>query len=184
MPGVPAPASGHWRPMTAADLPMVKALADAIHAAYPESGIVFAERLALHGDGCLVLQGPGGIAGYVLSHPWRMREPPALDVRLGALPERATTYYIHDLALQPSVRGSGAATAAVARLAARARALQLPNMTLVAVGNSVHFWRRQGFVAVADPALAGKLASYGGHATYMSRPLPPAIQRQDVRDET
>jgi len=36
-----------WRPMLAADLPHVKALADAVHTAYPEDAAIFAERLRL-----------------------------------------------------------------------------------------------------------------------------------------
>lgn len=48
-----------WRPMTATDLPAVKALADLIHVAYPEDEAVFADRLAHHPPGCFVLQGEG-----------------------------------------------------------------------------------------------------------------------------
>ncbi|NEW95116.1 GNAT family N-acetyltransferase, partial [Rhodopseudomonas sp. BR0M22] len=43
-----------WRGMTPADLPAVDAIAAVVHAAYPEDAAVFAERLALHPDGCLV----------------------------------------------------------------------------------------------------------------------------------
>ncbi|WP_328516527.1 hypothetical protein [Tardiphaga alba] len=52
-----------WRPMTAADLPIVKSLADIIHPAFPESEAVFANRLALHPDGCAVLDGDDGLRG-------------------------------------------------------------------------------------------------------------------------
>ncbi len=159
-----------WRAMTAADLPAVKTLADFIHPAFPESEAVFANRLTLHAAGCEVLDGDNGLKGYILSHPWQDRVPPPLDAVLApvALP---STYYIHDLALLPETRGSGAGTAIVGQLAARARALGLPNMTLVAVNNSVHFWQRQGFTVTDDPALAAKLASYGDQARFMTRVL-------------
>ena len=159
-----------WRPMTTADLPAVKRLADAIHPAFPESAAVFANRLTLHADGCEVLDGDNGLKEYVLSHPWQDRSPPPLDAVLqpAASP---STYYIHDLALLPETRGSGAGTAIVALLAARARGLDLPNMTLVAVNNSVHFWQRQGFTVTRDPALDAKLASYGDEARFMTKDL-------------
>ena len=125
-------------------------------------------KLGRHGGSSLV--GDDGLFGYVLSHPWRDRSPPPLDAVLApmAVP---STYYIHDLALRRHTRGSGAGSAIVRTLAAHARALGLPNMTLVAVNNSVHFWQRQGFTVTHDPALDSKLASYGEHARFMTRDL-------------
>ena len=160
-----------WRAMTMADFPAVTALAEVIHPDFPESDAVFANRLALHAAGCAVLDGgDDGLFGYVLSHPWRDRSPPPLDAVLApmAVP---STYYIHDLALRRHTRGSGAGSAIVRTLAAHARALGLPNMTLVAVNNSVHFWQRQGFTVTHDPALDSELASYGEHARFMTRDL-------------
>jgi ribosomal protein S18 acetylase RimI-like enzyme len=162
--------SYEWRPMTAADLATVKRLADTIHPAFPESEAVFANRLALHHDGCAVLDGSDGLKGYALSHPWQDRAPPPLDAVLGLI-AWPSTYYIHDLALLPETRGSGAGTAIVGLLATRARAQNLPNMTLVAVNNSVHFWQRQGFTVTIDPALDAKLASYGDQARFMTKDL-------------
>jgi N-acetylglutamate synthase-like GNAT family acetyltransferase len=106
----------------------------------------------------------------VLSHPWHDCSPPPLDAVLEPVTS-PSTYYIHDLALLPETRGSGAGAAIVGILAARARTLQLPNMTLVAVNNSVHFWQRQGFTVTHDPALDAKLASYGDQAHFMTRDL-------------
>lgn len=159
-----------WRAMVLADLAAVKRLADVIHPAFPESDAMFANRLALHAPGCEVLDGADGLKGYVLSHPWQDRAPPPLDAVLEPVAS-PSTYYIHDLALLPETRGSGAGTAIVGVLASRARALGLPNMTLVAVNNSVHFWQRQGFTVTDDAALEAKLASYGDQARFMTRVL-------------
>jgi len=156
--------------MAVADLPAVKQLADVIHPDFPESDAVFANRLTLYPDGCDVLDGDDGPKGYVLSHPWHDRAPPSLDTLLTPV-TAPTTYYIHDLALLPETRGSGAGTAIVGLLAERAYANSFPNMTLVAVNNSVHFWRRQGFTVTQDPALGAKLASYGDQARFMTRDL-------------
>lgn len=160
-----------WRSMAAADLPAVMAAAAEVHPDYPEGEAVFAERLALHPAGCLVLAGEDGLGGYVLSHPWRLGQVPALDSLLGALPGDADAYYIHDLALLPGARGGGAASACVGRLAAHASAAGFARMALVAVGNSAGFWRRQGFREAHDEALARKLASYDDAARYMIRDL-------------
>lgn len=157
--------------MTTVDLPPVMAVAADVHPDYPEGEAVFSERLALHPAGCLVLAGSEGLGGYVLSHPWRLGQVPALDSLLGALPGDADAYYIHDLALLPGARGGGAASACVDRLAAHARASGFVRMALVAVGNSAGFWRRQGFREAHDEALARKLASYDDAARYLVRDL-------------
>ena len=161
----------HWRGMVADDLAAVQALAAIIHPDFPEDAAVFADRLALHPAGCFTLDRDGDAIGYVLSHPWHFGHPPKLNAILSEPASPASTYYIHDLALLPAARKTGAAAAIVETLAAHARALRLSNMTLVAVNNSVHFWRRQGFDVVVDPLLDRHLQSYDTRACFMSRDL-------------
>jgi GNAT superfamily N-acetyltransferase len=156
--------------MTAAELPAVGTIAAQVHAAYPEDDAVFAERLALHGGGCFVLGGDDGVAGYLISHPWRLAQPPALNTLLGRLPAPASTYYLHDLALLPQARRGGAASAILAALMRHAAQFS-DNISLVAIGGTVQFWQRQGFAIVADPALDAKLRSYDAGACYMRRQL-------------
>lgn len=155
--------------MTAADLPEVERLGNAIHLDHPEDEAVFAERLRLCPQGCHVLAGPEGIAGYIISHPWHADSPPPLNTLLAALPAPPGTWYIHDLALHPSARGTGAAQAILARIAALAAAAGAPRIDLVAVGQSPAFWARQGFHP--HPWPAGKGNSYGPTARFMVRPL-------------
>lgn len=162
-----------WRPMTATDLPAVMAVAGVVHPGYPEDAAVFAERLRLFPDGCLVLEGRDGLRGYVVSHPWHRAAPPALNSLLGGLPVQAGSFYIHDLALLPSARGSGAGGAIVASLVRVAAQGGLPCLSLVAIDGSSGFWGRQGFHELHDPALAAKLASYDDAARYMERELVP-----------
>ncbi len=160
-----------WRPMRPADLPAVNALAALIHPAYPEDAAVFAERLRLYPQGCRVLERHGVLAAYVVSHPWLDRAPPALNVLLGELPAQPSTYYLHDLALLPVMRGSGASVQVVVALVDQARSEQLPSLSLIAVNGSAAFWQRQGFEAVVENALAEKLRSYGEDAQFMMRLL-------------
>ena len=160
-----------WRLMTAADLPAVNVLAALIHPAYPEDDAVFAERLRLYPKGCQVLVQNGKIAAYVVSHPWVDRAPPALNALLGELPARPSTYYLHDIALLPEVRGSGAAMDVLTSLVEQALAERLPSLSLIAVNGSAGFWQRQGFAAVPDGPPAEKLHSYGADAQFMMRRL-------------
>jgi ribosomal protein S18 acetylase RimI-like enzyme len=176
MPELSLEAKGQWRPMVAADLPGVMAVADRVHPAFPEDGAVFEERLRLYPAGCLVFSSGEDILGYAVSHPWRASDPPALNARLGELPPGSETYYIHDVALLPELRGSGAAALLVALLLARAHKGGFTSASLVAVNNSAGFWERHGFRNVAgqkvvDATLARKLRAYDEAAAFMVRQL-------------
>lgn len=156
-----------WRPLLASDIATVSRIAAQVHPGFPEADAVFAERQALSPQGCWLLEtGQAGI-GYVLSHPWRLGTVPALNARLGAIPEAPDTFYIHDLALLPAARGSGAASAIVETLIEVARPYR--SMSLVAVNDSVAFWSRFGFAVEARPELAEKLMSYDAAARFMVR---------------
>ncbi len=152
-----------WRAMQEADLAAVNRIADLVHPDFPEAAEIPAERLRLYPAGCLVLDRNGEALGYAVSHPWHAGKPPALDTLLGALPEIPTHYYVHDLALLPAARGTGAAHKAVVQLIAVAAQAGLARMTLVAVNNSSGFWQRQGFRAVGPAPV-----SYGADARVMA----------------
>ncbi|WEK52715.1 MAG: GNAT family N-acetyltransferase [Candidatus Kaistia colombiensis] len=154
------------------DLAAVAAIADRVHAAYPEDPEVFAERLRLWPRGCWVFEKDGALIAYVLSHPALAFAPPSLNTLLGALPDCPTTYYIHDLALLPETRGQGAGSVIVGILLEGAAQAGCPNVSLVAVNESAGFWTRHGFATVSDPALDAKLRSYDDDARFMVRALP------------
>ena len=158
-----------WRSMRQEDLAQACAIADEVHPAHPEDAEVFAERLALYPQGCLVLEAGGHVAGYALAHPWLRAAPPALNARLATLPARADCLYVHDIAIQPASRRRGAARAALQELDALAGREGLPLLALVAIPGTRAFWRGQGFAVVDRPALAAKLASYGTGARFMER---------------
>lgn len=161
-----------WRRMAPADLPAVMAIAAVVHPDYPEDEAVFAERLRLAPEGCHVLvAGDGVLQGYLVSHPWPANTVPALNSLLGRVPDDIANWYIHDLALLPAGRGSGAAGKVVAAIARRAAETGYTSLALVAVNDSTGFWGRQGFREVRDPALDRKLASYDEAARYMRRDM-------------
>lgn len=156
--------------MTAGDLAAVGRIAAVVHPLFPEDDAVFAERLALAPAGCLVLEDAAGPAGYAIGHPWRARDFPPLDTLLGALPADAEAFYIHDVAILPEARGSGAAGAVARRLIAHAAALGLGELSLVAVNGSAPFWARHGFADATDAGLRARLGGYGADALFMVRP--------------
>ncbi|MFM8988189.1 MAG: GNAT family N-acetyltransferase [Alphaproteobacteria bacterium] len=159
-----------WRAMRQEDLAQACAIADEVHAAYPEDPEVYAERLARYPGGCLVLESGGRVAGYALAHPWMRAAPPALNARLATLPARADCLHVHDIAILPRARRRGAAREALAALAALAAREDLPLLALVAIQGTRAFWQGQGFAVVDRPALAAKLAGYGTGARCMERP--------------
>ena len=161
----------HWRGLTALDLPDVEALAAAVHPAFPEDLAVFAERQRLYPEGARLLELDGKPSGYVLSHPWRFKALPALNALLGAIPDDADTYYLHDLALLPKARGTGAAAMIVGDILRHARSAGLPSVSLVAVNGSLPFWYKHGFRPVNAPELADELLSYETTARFMVKPL-------------
>ncbi len=132
------------------DLMAICALADRMHPDYPERPEVLAEKHHLFAPGCFTLEHGATVAGYCFSHPWKTGAPPALDTRLGNLPTEPDSYFIHDLTLDPSMRGRGLAGALMPRLAGIARDNGIARMTLVAVGGSQPFWSHMGFRLTMD----------------------------------
>ena len=161
-----------WRPMAAADLEGVAAVAAGAFPDHPEDRACFANRLALHPAGCKVLADRADrVAGYLAAYPWRADDAPALNTLIEAIPDDATVMYLHDLALHPEARGGGWSRPIVERLATEARAAGWPALALVAVNDAAPFWEGLGFTAVEAPEMAAKLASYGPDARYMLRRL-------------
>ena len=160
-----------WRQATSGDIDAILSVQAIAHADFPEDAAVLAERLQLCPRGCFVLVRGEEVDGYLLSHPWTRRRPPPLNRPLSAIPDDADCWYLHDLALLPQTRGSGAGTAIVSQLILLARDAGFGVVGLVSVGGSRPFWRKQHFSVVNDPALMEKLASYGEGAVYMERSL-------------
>jgi ribosomal protein S18 acetylase RimI-like enzyme len=160
-----------WRAMTAFDLPAVVDIAAKVHPGFFEAPEVLAERQLLYRNGCYLLEIAEKPAGYVLSHPWRAGELPALNATLGEVPADADSYFIHDLALLPVTRRIGAASHIVDALSKHAQAQGFATMHLVAVNGSQGFWEKHGFAVDEAPALTEKLKGYEDAARYMVKKL-------------
>jgi GNAT superfamily N-acetyltransferase len=161
-----------WRAMTAADLDAVAAIAGIGFPDHFEGRDCFENRLALNPDGCFVLAGEDGVPhGYLVAYPWTAHAAPALNTLIAAIPDDAAVMYLHDLVIDPSVRGGGWSRPVVERLAQDACDAGWPALTLVAVNDAGPFWERHGFVIADPPGMADKLAGYGPDARYMVRRL-------------
>lgn len=162
----------NWRAMTAADLDAVVDIAAVGFPDHFEGRDCFENRLTLNPSGCFVLaDGETAPRGYLIAYPWRADDAPALNTLIEAVPDDASVMYLHDLALDPMVRGGGWSRAIVERLAQDALAAGWRTLTLVAVNDAAPFWERHGFEGVDPPGMAEKLAGYGSGARYMVRDL-------------
>ena len=102
-----------WRQMSEADMPEVIRLAEMIHVDHPEDDDVIIERRLFFPEGCLVLEDGGALYGYTLVHPAEFEKPPALNALIGTAPEGTGILHIHDIALSPRARGTGASAKAI-----------------------------------------------------------------------
>lgn len=161
----------HWRLMGEDDLASVSAVAKDVHPDFPEDDAVFLNRLALHAKGAYVLEVENSVVGYAITHPWKNFDIPALNTVLPALPQQSGTYYIHDIALLDTARGTGAAGRIVSILARHAMELGFKTLSLVAVNGSSGFWQKQGFEIIEQPNLEPKLKTYSDDACFMLRQL-------------
>ncbi len=137
-----------WRPARAADAGAIAARAAAMLGPYGEAAEVYAERIALAPEGCLVLTQGDRMLGHFLSHPWRRGVVPALNAMLGAIPDDPDCWYVHDVVIAPAARGGRFAGTALEIVADAARAHGLVWFTLIAVGGADRFWQRLGFEPV------------------------------------
>ena len=166
----PVQVQASWRELFVKDIKSLARVADKIHPDLPERDEVFAERAKLFAGGCmgLTVGKSNELGGYVISHPIKYLQPPALNSLLGEIASDANQYYIHDLAILPELQGRGLARKCVNKLLAIAK--QYPTTCLISVYGTQHFWSRFGFVPVQiDDVLEKKLLEYGEDATYLER---------------
>lgn len=175
-------AKASWHRLSVDNIKSLACVADQIHPGLPESEEVFAERIKLFPEGCLGLleDNCDELYGYVISHPIKRLQPPALNSMLGELASDADQYYIHDLAILPKFRGRGLAEECINHLFTIAK--RRPTTCLISVYGTERFWSRFGFLPVKiDAVLEAKLREYGDDAIYLER-KNEKYQRQSTTD--
>lgn len=163
-----------WRCMKVTDLDEVVRVARASFPDHFEGRSCFAERLVLYPRGCFTLVVDRIIEGYLIAYPWIAGSAPPLNSQIHRLPTHPDLIYLHDLALQPGMRGFGYTPAIVDRLVAQARSDGWQQIALVAVNQATAFWQKMGFEVIAKPP---GLTSYGNTGAYMVRQLTDQAPR-------
>ena len=155
--------------MTVADLPAVlKIQATCYTGVTPESKESLQAKLSASRSTCLIAAVGGQTVGYLISLPWEFSRPPALNAQTCELPATPTCLYLHDLAVTPAARESGAGRALVEAFLQRLKTSDLGRASLVAVQNSAAYWQRYGFRPVPSSALLNaSLSTYGADVAYM-----------------
>lgn len=135
-----------------------------------ESEAVIRQRLASAPDTCWIAESDSMPIGYLFSYGSTVGRVTPLggSFTVAASPD---CLYLHDIAIIPAVRGSGAATALLEAARSWAAARRIADVALVSVGDTRTYWSRRGFVAASavTPAQSRALSSYGVDACYMTQ---------------
>lgn len=119
---------------------------------------------------CFVASLKGDSVGYLFSVPCEFVNPPVWNAETCQRPAQPDCLYLHDLAVRPDARKSGAGSALVDAFVAQLRESSLARASLVSVQDSALYWECHGFRATPFSGdLQVKLGSYGGGAVYMER---------------
>lgn len=149
--------------MQEADFPDIMAIQQACYYALePESRASLHAKFALSPATCLVATLDTHPIGYLFALPWHDQSLPELNCVLTTLPVSPNCLYVHDLAIHPQVRHSGAGSAMIQLVQRMALLRHLHRAVLVSVQQSQQFWARQGFSPrPLTPDLQKKLRTYG-----------------------
>lgn len=153
------------------DLDAVISLQSTCYSAqFHEPRQAFAAKLHASPACAWVLDGPNGLLAYLVCLPIEGDQLPALHATECYPSPTPQWLYLHDLAIHPDARGQGLADLMLDQARALALREAWEALGLIAVQDSVNFWRRQGFETVAMPSryiATDKLLSFGKEATFM-----------------
>ena len=157
------------RQMKLSDLPSIMLVQAASYSdIIPESANSMLAKLLASPSTCFVAIQNDKVIGYLISLPWEFSNPPALNMQYCTLPSHPDCLYLHDLAIDPTTRKSGAAPALVKTFLNKLAELGFNRASLIAIQNSASYWRRYGFEIVEAPEeLNEKITSYGEDTFYM-----------------
>ncbi len=170
-----------WRDAIPDDAEPISAVEHRVHALAPERIEVHREKIRLFGAGCRVLVTGSRVVGYGLAYPWRLDDVPPLDRFLAAIPPDAACLFLHDVAILPEARASGASRNFVDHAVRIAEREGLARLALVSVYGTDVLWRRHGFAPSLSAATGQQLRPYGTTALYMTRRLQDIGPIEDLR---
>jgi ribosomal protein S18 acetylase RimI-like enzyme len=134
----------------------------------PESEASLRAKLLASPTTCFIAEHKGKVVGYLIAVPSRFESPPEFDAPYYDVPPYPNALYLHDLAVAPEGRGSGAGKMLVTEFISRFRASELPRACLIAIQDSASYWERYGFhIVMPSESPQAKIESYGNNAKYM-----------------
>lgn len=161
------------RPLRPADIAAAEKLQVLCYPpALRDTAAALRSRLDIPGHCCIAALIDDALIGYILAHPWPRLCPPPVDAVLEAPPAAPDIHYVHDLSIDPAMRGTGLGRALVTASQDAARRAGLDRSELVAVAGAAPFWEALGYEAVpTDEQLAAEVRVYGEDARYLARAL-------------
>lgn len=160
------------RSMTLADLSLVLGIQQRSYPqAFHEPLAAFENKLRQSPGSAWLAMSDEQAQAYLVTLPVDETHFPALHAAHWTPPVQAKWLYLHDLAVDPGHRGSGAGQRLIDQAIGHARLLGLEGLALIAVQGSQPYWERQGFQAslTNHPVLLGKIRSFGNDACFMLR---------------
>ena len=134
----------------------------------PESEASLRAKLQASPTTCFIAESKGKVVGYLIAVPSCFEAPPEFNAPRYDVPPHPDALYLHDLAVAPEGRGSGAGKMLVTKFLSCFHTSKLPCACLIAIQNSASYWERYGFRAVRpSESLQAKVGSYGDNAKYM-----------------
>ena len=133
-----------------------------------ESSEVFERRIASKANCSIVLQRDDAVCAYLVAYRSERSRVTPLHGDFDVSPH-PDTLYVHDMAVEPSLKGQGFARMLLNSLMRLARTEGLRYSGLVSVQGTEAFWEKRGYVAHAldDAAQVRNLSTYGDGAVYM-----------------
>ena len=139
-----------------------------------ESRESFISKLLASPQTCFVALRGLKVVGYLVAVPAVAGSPVPLNAQGYAAPAKPNALYLHDLAVDPALRGAGVASVLLAPYLQQLKNLGLSYGALTAVNDSSAFWHRHGFREVTPTGVsAHHLGAYGHGAQYMLCPIQP-----------
>lgn len=138
---------------------------------YHEPLGAFANKVQWSPDSGWLVVSSGQAVAYLVTLPVDEAHFPALHASDWRPPEQARWLCLHDLAVDPDHRGTGAGQRLIEQAFTHARQRGLNGLALVAVQGSQPYWARQGFrpESVTHAGLLESLRSFGDGARFMVR---------------
>lgn len=136
---------------------------------FVENDTAFSSKLQQATSTCWLACVNQQVVAYLISLPVSPATFPVLHATEFCLTPDANMLYLHDLAVHPEYRSSGAGRELIQHAKAQARQLGFKTLCLIAVQDSSSYWQKHGFETI-NPVVWNvrhKVASFGQDACLM-----------------